>query len=123
MKGVVSWFAENHVAANLLMLFLLFAGAVTGLTMKIEVFPEFSLDRITVTTEYPGASPAEVFKEAFSAIYEKITSPAVTDIFNKGLKSLGIGLEKVQETAKKSMESAKKSVEDVKGKLKGLFGN
>ncbi|MBL7213969.1 MAG: efflux RND transporter permease subunit, partial [Desulfobacteraceae bacterium] len=60
MKGVVSWFAENHVAANLLMLFLMLAGVTTGLTMKVEVMPEFSLDRVTVTTEYPGASPAEV---------------------------------------------------------------
>jgi len=39
MRGVVAWFAENHVAANLLMLFLILAGVVTGLTMKIEVFP------------------------------------------------------------------------------------
>ncbi|MBK5100985.1 MAG: efflux RND transporter permease subunit, partial [Desulfobacteraceae bacterium] len=60
MKGIVGWFAENHVAANLLMIFLLLAGVVTGLTMKLEVFPELSLDRISITTEYPGASPAEV---------------------------------------------------------------
>jgi hypothetical protein len=34
MKGAVAWFADNHVAANLLMIFLLLAGAVTGLTTK-----------------------------------------------------------------------------------------
>ncbi|MBU0735605.1 MAG: efflux RND transporter permease subunit, partial [Proteobacteria bacterium] len=76
MKAVVSWFAENHVAANLLMLFLLFAGAVTGLTMKIEVFPEFSLDRITVTTEYPGASPAEVEEAIIRRIEERVAGLA-----------------------------------------------
>ena len=55
MKGAVAWFAENHVAANLLMLFLLLAGAVTGLTTKLEIFPETSLDMISITMEYPGA--------------------------------------------------------------------
>ncbi|MBW1819904.1 MAG: efflux RND transporter permease subunit, partial [Deltaproteobacteria bacterium] len=57
MKGIVTWFAENHVATNLLMIFLLLVGGVTAFTMKVEVFPEFSLDRIAVTTEYFGASP------------------------------------------------------------------
>jgi len=72
MKGVVAWFAENHVAANLLMLFFLIAGAVTGLTMKIEVFPEFSLDRIVVTTQYMGASPAEVEEAIIRRIEERV---------------------------------------------------
>ncbi|MBW2615591.1 MAG: efflux RND transporter permease subunit, partial [Deltaproteobacteria bacterium] len=76
MKGMVAWFTENHVAANLLMIFLLFAGAVTGLTMKLEVFPEFSLDRITITTEYIGASPAEVEEAIIRRIEEKVAGLA-----------------------------------------------
>ena len=64
MRGIVSWFTENHVAANLLMFFLLLAGVVTGATIKLEVFPEISLDLITITVEYPGASPSEVEEEA-----------------------------------------------------------
>ena len=76
MKGIVAWFAENHVAANLLMIFLLLAGAVTGLTMKLEVFPEFSLDRIAVTTEYRGASPAEVEEAIIRRIEENVAGLA-----------------------------------------------
>jgi multidrug efflux pump subunit AcrB len=76
MKGIVTWFAENHVAANLLMIFLLLAGAVTGLTMKLEVFPEFSLDRITVITEYRGASPAEVEEAIIGRIEENVAGLA-----------------------------------------------
>ena len=72
MKGIVSWFAENHVAANLLMIFLLLAGVVTGLTMKLEIFPETSLDRITITMAYPGASPAEVEEAIVRRIEEKV---------------------------------------------------
>ena len=76
MKGIVGWFAENHVAANLLMIFLLLAGVVTGLTMKLEVFPELSLDRISITTEYPGASPAEVEEAIVRRIEEKVAGLA-----------------------------------------------
>jgi len=76
MRGIVAWFTENHVASNLLMIFLVVAGVVTGLTMKIEVFPEFSLDRITVTTEYRGASPAEVEEAIIRRIEENVAGLA-----------------------------------------------
>jgi len=76
MKAVISWFADNHVAANLLMIFILAAGAVTGLTMKLEVFPESSLDQIIITTEYPGASPAEVEEAIIRRIEEKVAGLA-----------------------------------------------
>ena len=76
MKGAIAWFAENHVAANLLMLFLLLAGVVTGLTMKLEIFPETESDRITVTTTYYGASPAEVEEAIIRPIEEKVAGLA-----------------------------------------------
>jgi multidrug efflux pump subunit AcrB len=76
MKSAVAWFAGNHVAANLLMIFLLLAGAVTAMTMKIEVFPETELDIISVTTEYAGASPAEVEEAILRRVEEKIAGLA-----------------------------------------------
>ncbi len=76
MKSFITWFAENHVAANLLMVFLLVAGAITAMTMKLEVFPEFSMDRIAITTEYMGASPAEVEEAIIRKIEEKIAGLA-----------------------------------------------
>ena len=76
MKGIVAWFAENHVAANLLMLFILLVGAVTGLTMKLEVFPETSLDRIHISMEYPGASPGEVEEAIIRRIEENVAGLA-----------------------------------------------
>ena len=59
-KGLIAWLAGNHVAANLLMLLIMIAGVISILTIKVEVFPEMSLDIITVTVPYRGASPAEV---------------------------------------------------------------
>jgi multidrug efflux pump subunit AcrB len=72
MKGPIAWFADNHVAANLLMLFLLLGGIVTALTMKVEVFPETSMDMIQVEVEYRGASPAEVEEAVIRRIEERV---------------------------------------------------
>ncbi|MBW2148007.1 MAG: efflux RND transporter permease subunit, partial [Deltaproteobacteria bacterium] len=76
MKRIIAWFAENHVAANLLMIFFLLAGAVTALTIKLEVLPETSLDRISITMEYPGASPADVEETLIRRIEEKVAGLA-----------------------------------------------
>ena len=55
-NSVFSWFARNHVAANLLMMTLLVGGLVTALTMTVEIFPEIDPRTITVTVPYPGST-------------------------------------------------------------------
>lgn len=72
MKGPIAWFAKNHVAANLLMIFCLLGGIVTALNMKVEVFPETALDKVTVQVEYKGASPAEVEESIITRIEERV---------------------------------------------------
>ncbi|MBC2717645.1 MAG: efflux RND transporter permease subunit [Desulfobacteraceae bacterium] len=72
MKGAIAWFADNHVAANLLMFFLLIAGIITAFSIKLEVFPETTLDKINITTAYPGASPEEVEEGVVRRIEENI---------------------------------------------------
>ena len=76
MKGSVAWFSDNHVAANLLMFFLLAAGVFTAMTMKVEVFPETELDLITISTSYSGASPAEVEEGIIRQIEESVAGLA-----------------------------------------------
>lgn len=59
-KGPISWMARNPVAANLLMIILLGGGIWTAFHIQKEVFPQFQLDVVEVSVEYPGAAPAEV---------------------------------------------------------------
>ncbi|NCP64816.1 MAG: efflux RND transporter permease subunit [Paraglaciecola sp.] len=58
--GIIAWFAQNPVAANLLMFALLFGGILVIKNTKSEVFPEIDPRTITITVEYPGATPQEV---------------------------------------------------------------
>ena len=58
----IGWFARNSVAANLIMVLIIAGGLVSlfGGTIVQEVFPEFSIDLITVQVPYTGAAPEEV---------------------------------------------------------------
>ena len=76
MKGTIKWFTENHVAANLLMLFMLVGGIIVGTNIKLEVFPEMTLDKISISVVYPGASPAEVEEGVVRRVEEKISGLA-----------------------------------------------
>ncbi|MCF2946907.1 efflux RND transporter permease subunit [Paraglaciecola aquimarina] len=57
---MIAWFARNHVAANLLMITILFAG-MYSLTSRIplEVFPSFESDTISVGVTLRGATPED----------------------------------------------------------------
>lgn len=71
-KGILAWFATNHVAANLLMLFIVAGGLLTILNINVEIFPELSLDRISVTVPYRGATPADVEQGVILRVEEAI---------------------------------------------------
>ncbi len=59
-RGPVAWMAGNSVSANLLMVAFLVGGLILAFNIKQEIFPEFSLDTVSVSVAYRGASPEEV---------------------------------------------------------------
>jgi multidrug efflux pump subunit AcrB len=72
MNRLVEWFTGNHVAANLLMAFIVIAGLVSLKSIKQEVFPDINLDRIIITVPYLGASPEDVEEAVCVRIEESI---------------------------------------------------
>ncbi|HEY5674153.1 MAG TPA: efflux RND transporter permease subunit [Malonomonas sp.] len=73
MKGMIAWFANNPVAANLLMLIILCIGAWSAVELiPLEVFPEFERDTVTVDVRYRGATPAEVEEAVVIRVEEAI---------------------------------------------------
>ncbi len=71
-KGLIGWFATNHVAANLMMIFIICGGLFSLYTVKKESFPVFEFDLINVTVPYPGAGPEEVEEGIVVKIEEAI---------------------------------------------------
>ena len=73
MNGIIRWFAQNSVAANLLLLVILFAGFfMLRFKIPLEVFPDIALDIVTVEVAYRGATPEEIEESLTTRIEEAI---------------------------------------------------
>ncbi|SVD09435.1 uncharacterized protein METZ01_LOCUS362289, partial [marine metagenome] len=72
MERMIRWFVNNSVAANLIMAFIIISGTLTIPLLKMEVFPEISVDIVNVTAIYPGASPPDVENAICIRIEERL---------------------------------------------------
>ena len=89
-KGPLAWFAANHVASNILMIFILISGALALLSVVIEVFPELETDVVTVSVPYRGASPAEAEEGVCVRVEEAIASiEGIKRIKSTAMENLG----------------------------------
>jgi multidrug efflux pump subunit AcrB len=70
--ALITWFARNSVAANLLMIILLSGGLYTAFTIKKEVQPEVEIDMITVGMPFLGATPEDVEEGILIRIEEAV---------------------------------------------------
>jgi len=93
-KGIISWFARNSVAANLLMIFILVGGFLTALSINKKVFPDIELNVISIQVAYPGAAPQEIEEGINIKIEEAIKEveglEKVVSIANEGSGSVRI---------------------------------
>ncbi len=94
--GPIAWFAQNAVAANLLLLVIVVGGLVTLPFMPQKSFPDLDYNVITVSVLYLGAAPEEVeegvcirIEEALEGLegVEKILSNA-----NEGVCAVSVEL-------------------------------
>jgi multidrug efflux pump subunit AcrB len=98
MHSLIAWFARNDVAANLLMLIIVVAG-LYSLSNKIPVdlFPEFTINTVQVSTVLPGASPQEVEEGLTIKIEEAIQDIAgireMTSRSNEGRSMVTVEVE------------------------------
>jgi len=72
MRGIITAFAKNTVFANFATVSLLLIGILSGYNMVREIFPEFSLDIVTVRVVWPGADPEDVEEGICAKIEEAI---------------------------------------------------
>ncbi len=90
MNRLIGWFAANSVAANLLMLFVIAAGALSVSRVRQETYPNVAFDFIAVTVEIPGAAPDEVEEAVCVRIEEAIHGVHGIDrIFSRATEGFG----------------------------------
>jgi multidrug efflux pump subunit AcrB len=89
-KGLIAWFAKNHVAANLLMFMILAFGIVSSFTIRKQTTPDFELNMIQVRVPYLGAAPQEVEEGVVIKIEEAIQDiPGIVEINSRAVEGSG----------------------------------
>ena len=90
--------AKNHVAANLLMGFIMLSGLFAMMQTKKETFPEMSIGEVQIQVPYLGATPAEVEEAVCQRIEERVRGlegvRRVRSTAAEGIGSVGVELER-----------------------------
>ena len=116
MKPIIKWFANNHIAANLLMLLIVMSGLAAVTQIPQKSFPDIIVPIITVAVPYLGAAPEEVEQGVCIRIEEEL----------EGIE----GIEQVRSTANEGMCSVQvalfegadesKALDDVKSRVDAI---
>ena len=117
MHGLISWFARNSVAANLLMVFIIVWGLTTlAGRIPLEVFPSFELERVSIRAAFRGASPAEVEEGVTIKIEEAIQElqgiKRITSVANEGSGSVNVEMIKGYD-GQKLLDEIKQQVDQI----------
>jgi len=60
MNSLIRWITEHPLAVNLVAVLVIGMGALTASQLPQKAFPEFTLDVVSISVSYPGASAAEI---------------------------------------------------------------
>jgi len=89
-ESLITWFAENPVAANLLMLILLVGGLFNVFTIKKEIQPRIETNFINVSVPFLGATPQDVEEGVVVKIEEAIQDiEGIEEIVSTATRGMG----------------------------------
>jgi len=71
-SGLVTLFATHPVAGNLLMMIMIVFGLFGVSKQNRQVMPDFSMDVLSISAEWPGASPRDVEENIIEAIEPEV---------------------------------------------------
>ena len=116
MNGMIAWFTKNPVAANLMMILIIVSGAISMFTVNAEVFPELSLDMVSIDVPYLGAAPDEVEVAVCVRVEEAIQGldgiKQITSTASEGIGRVVVELELGADT--------RKVVDDIKSQVDAI---
>ncbi len=99
MRKLLAYFIKYTVPVNVIILFFVLFGVVGALRMKSSFFPLTDPNKINISVNYPGASPAEIEEGVVLKIEDNL----------RGL----VGIERVTSTSNENR--AKIAIETIKG--------
>ena len=116
MSGIIDWFARNHIAANLLLFLLVFAGFAGLSNMPQKTFPDIDVPIIVVSIPYLGAAPEEVESGVCIRVEEELDGieglKELRSTSNEGMCSVSVELLEDADTAK-ALDEVKNRVDAI----------
>ncbi len=96
-NGIIAWFARNSVAANLLMIAIICGGIFGIIKVQKQVFPQFTINVISIQVPYLGAAPQEVEEGVVLRIEEAVKDlegiKKLTSVAREGFASVSVEVE------------------------------
>jgi multidrug efflux pump subunit AcrB len=72
MKSIVAWFVKNPVAANLIMAVMFLGGVFGYFNLDREFIPTTTINGMTISVQWPGASPRDVEEQLVVRVEEAV---------------------------------------------------
>lgn len=115
-SGPIAFMARNGVAANLLLLLMVVAGYFSYTSIVQEVFPESSLDTVSVSVTYPGATPEEIEESIVQKVEEAVEAiegvKEITATASEGRGSVNVELDLGTDIAR-ALDEVKSEVDQI----------
>lgn len=74
MNAITKWWAQNSVAANLLMIILFISGLVSFFTIEREMEPFVEFPGVQTSISWPGASPQDIEEQLVVRVEEALST-------------------------------------------------
>ena len=116
---MIAWFARNHVAANLLMVTILFLGLLSLFRqIPLEVWPTVERDLISVSVRLLGGTPEEVEQSITIRVEEAVHAlEGVTRVTSNSQENVSTTWIEIDSRADR-----RKLLEEVKSKVDAIDG-
>ena len=110
MKSLIAWFVKNPVAANLMMVTMFVVGVFGYNNLGREFIPQVTINGMTISSTWPGASPRDVEEQMVVRIEEAVDgldgidyveATATEGSYNVNIRTkLGVDYEKMLDQVK-----------------------
>jgi len=71
-KSLFQLLLNHRTAANLFLLLMIILGVYSSKVLNTQFFPTYSIDYITISVEWPGASPKDIEESLIKPVEEKV---------------------------------------------------
>ncbi|MGG2016215.1 efflux RND transporter permease subunit [Bacillus sp. S10(2024)] len=116
MNKIINFSLNNKFAVWLLTIIITIAGIYSGLRMKLETIPDITTPLVTVTTVYPGATPAEVAEKISKPIEQRLQNLSGVNVVSSSSYQNASSIQ-VEYNFDKNMEKAETEVKEALANL------